>query len=156
MYYTILGVSTQYVIFCVGSFSPLTIVPTSDATYTAWLTAGNLPTPIQTLSQLQENYATMSAAQLVALYTAAVAVPYTVSDLQLILLFALNVFLNANGQLPVMIAAGSSTSLTGTQFGTFLATAANNYRTLRAAINAATTVTQLNAINVLAGWPSNP
>ena len=56
----------------------------------------------------------------------------------------------------VMIQGGTVTNLTGAQVGTFLAAVSNNYRTLVAQINAATTVAQVNAINIGAGWPANP
>jgi len=58
--------------------------------------------------------------------------------------------------LPKFIRAGTSTTVTATNVGTFLATIVDNYRTLRAQIAAATSFAQLNAININSGWPSNP
>jgi hypothetical protein len=69
---------------------------------------------------------------------------------------ALDTYLNTNFNLVAFIRAGTVTSVTGTQLANFLATINNNYRTLRAQIAAATTVAQVNAINVNSGWPSNP
>ena len=54
------------------------------------------------------------------------------------------------------IDGGTLTTLTGTQVGTFIASCANNYRTKKAAIAAATTSAQVLAIDVTTGYPSNP
>ena len=69
---------------------------------------------------------------------------------------ALDINLNNNFNLVAFIRAGTATPVTGTQVGNFLATITSNYRNLRAQIAAATTVAQVNAINVNSGWPSNP
>lgn len=78
------------------------------------------------------------------------------SECQAWLQSQLDALLDNNFDLKAFIRAGTATSITGTNVGTFLATICNNYRTLRASIAAATTVAQLNAININAGWPSNP
>ena len=62
----------------------------------------------------------------------------------------------ANFNLVTFIENGTVSNLTAAQVGTFLATIANNYRSLRAQIAAATTVAQVQAININSGWPSNP
>jgi hydrogenase maturation factor len=69
---------------------------------------------------------------------------------------ALDLLLDMNFDLKAFIRAGTSTTVTGTNVGTFLATICDNYRTIRASIAAATTLTQLNAININSGWPANP
>jgi len=68
----------------------------------------------------------------------------------------LDAFFDANFDLKAFIRAGSSTTVTGTNVGNFLATITNNYRTLRAQITAATTVAQVQAVNINSGWPANP
>jgi len=55
-----------------------------------------------------------------------------------------------------LIDGGTVTTLTGAQVAAFLAAVANNYRTLRAAIEAAPDATTLAAINIGTGWPANP
>ena len=62
---------------------------------------------------------------------------------------------NANFDLAAFIRNGTATGITAAQVGTFLATITNNYRTLRASIAAATTVAQVQATNIAAGWPAN-
>lgn len=52
--------------------------------------------------------------------------------------------------------SGSSTSVTATQFGQFWAAAINNYRNLKASIQAAPDAQTLTAINLGSGWPANP
>lgn len=69
---------------------------------------------------------------------------------------ALDAFLDANFDFKAFIRAGTTTTLTGAQVGTFIATIANNYRSLRAQIAAASTVAAVNAININSGWPANP
>lgn len=69
---------------------------------------------------------------------------------------ALDAIFSANFDLAAFIRSGTTVGITGVQVGTFLATITNNYRTLRAAIANATTVAQISAINVTAGWPNNP
>jgi hypothetical protein len=51
---------------------------------------------------------------------------------------------------------GTTTTMTGTQVGTYLAGVGNNYRSLKAQIKAAATVAAVNAININAGWPAYP
>jgi hypothetical protein len=68
----------------------------------------------------------------------------------------LDALLDARFDLKAFIRAGTTATITGAQVGTFLATITNNYRSLRSQISAATTVAQVNAININAGWPSNP
>jgi hypothetical protein len=69
---------------------------------------------------------------------------------------ALDALLDNHFDLTAFIRAGTVTTLTATNIGTFLATISNNYRTLRASIAVAADLTTLNAININAGWPSNP
>ena len=52
--------------------------------------------------------------------------------------------------------SGSSTTVTSAQFSAFWASAINNYRTLKASIQNAPDVANLNAINLGTGWPANP
>lgn len=63
---------------------------------------------------------------------------------------------NSHFDLAAFIRAGTATSVTDTQVGTFLATITNNYRSKRASIATAGTVAAVQAINIAAGWPSNP
>jgi hypothetical protein len=65
-------------------------------------------------------------------------------------------FLNQFFNFINFIDGGTLTTLTGTQVGTFIASCANNYRAKKAAIAAATTVAQVFAIDVTAGYPTNP
>lgn len=69
---------------------------------------------------------------------------------------ALDIAFDAHFDLAAFIRGGTATSITGAQVGTFLATIANNYRTLRASIANAANVTAVDAININSGWPSNP
>lgn len=69
---------------------------------------------------------------------------------------ALDALFDANFDLAKFIRGGTITTITAANVGTFLATIANNYRSLRAQIAAASSVAALNAININAGWPSNP
>lgn len=69
---------------------------------------------------------------------------------------ALDALLDNNFDLKAFIRAGTASSITAANVGTFLATITNNYRGLRAQIAAATTVAQVQAININAGWPNNP
>jgi len=69
---------------------------------------------------------------------------------------ALDTLFNANFDLAKFIRAGTATNVVAAGVGTFLATITNNYRSLRAQIAAATSVAQVQAININSGWPSNP
>lgn len=69
---------------------------------------------------------------------------------------ALDALLDNNFDLKAFIRAGSSTTVTGTNVGNFLATICDNYRSLRSQIAAAANLTALNSININSGWPSNP
>jgi hypothetical protein len=69
---------------------------------------------------------------------------------------ALDTLFDANFVLTEFIRNGTVTTVTGANVGAFIAQISNNYRTLRASIAAATTVAQVQAININAGWPSNP
>lgn len=69
---------------------------------------------------------------------------------------ALDALFDANFDLAKFIRGGTSTSITATNVGTFLATITNNYRSLRAQISTASTLAILNGINISSGWPSNP
>lgn len=55
-----------------------------------------------------------------------------------------------------MIDGGTQTNLTANQVSTYIAAVANNYRQIKAAINAAATVGALQAIDIAVGWPANP
>lgn len=55
-----------------------------------------------------------------------------------------------------LIRAGAVTNVTGTQHAAFMAAATNNYRTIRAAINAATSIAEVEAVSLTSGWPANP
>lgn len=52
--------------------------------------------------------------------------------------------------------AGAATTVTAAQFGAFCATAINNYRVKKAALLAATTQAELDAVDLTTGWPANP
>jgi hypothetical protein len=54
-----------------------------------------------------------------------------------------------------MIDAGTVT-ITNAQFTGYLVAVVNNYRTLKAEINAATTVQDVEAVSLASGWPANP
>jgi hypothetical protein len=69
---------------------------------------------------------------------------------------ALDALFDAQFDLAKFIRAGTSTTITATNVGTFLATITNNYRSLRASIAAAGTAAAVDAINVAGGWPANP
>ena len=63
---------------------------------------------------------------------------------------------DANFDLAKFIRGGTSTSITATNVGNFLAQITNNYRSLRASIANATTVAAVQAISITSGWPANP
>lgn len=69
---------------------------------------------------------------------------------------ALDDAFDKNFDLTKFIRGGTVTTITAANIGNFLATITNNYRSLRAQIANAATMTALNAININAGWPSNP
>jgi hypothetical protein len=69
---------------------------------------------------------------------------------------ALDALLDNNFDLKAFIRGGTSTLISGVNVGVFLATIANNYRTLRASIANAGSVATVNAININSGWPANP
>lgn len=69
---------------------------------------------------------------------------------------ALDVLFDGSFDLKAFIRAGTSTTVAAAGVGTFLAQITNNYRSLRASIAAAANVAAVNAININAGWPSNP
>jgi len=50
----------------------------------------------------------------------------------------------------------TTTNLSANTVGTYLANVGNNYRTKKAAINAAATVAAVNAVNINTGWPAYP
>lgn len=54
------------------------------------------------------------------------------------------------------VLAGSLNTVTVTQLNNFQVQIINNERTLRANIAAAATISAVNAIDLTAGWPSNP
>ena len=69
---------------------------------------------------------------------------------------ALDALLDQNFDFKAFIRAGTATGITGANIGTFLATITNNYRTLRSAIASASTVQNVQAVNINSGWPNNP
>jgi hypothetical protein len=69
---------------------------------------------------------------------------------------ALDALFDANFDLAKFIRGGTSTAITAANVGTFLAAITNNYRSLRANIAAAASVSAVLAININSGWPSNP
>lgn len=69
---------------------------------------------------------------------------------------ALDVLFDASFDLKAFIRAGTATTVAAAGVGTFLAQITNNYRSLRASIASAANVAAVNAININAGWPSNP
>jgi len=56
----------------------------------------------------------------------------------------------------VFIRAGTLTTVTATQFSTFMAGVTNRYRVIRQQINNATTVAEVQALALNTGWPANP
>lgn len=54
------------------------------------------------------------------------------------------------------IQAGTLTTVTGTQVANFIASAANNYRTIRQTINNAPSIAEVEAVVLTSGWPANP
>lgn len=54
------------------------------------------------------------------------------------------------------VKSGTNTSFTDAQYLALMAGNPRNYRTKRTAISAAATVAAVNAVDVTAGWPSNP
>ena len=140
----------------------MSFVPTTDATYQAWLVT--YPTSLVTLPTFTAIYNVLtqldlSAAQILQIFTAGAGVPMPVVDLKVVLQAALDAMFDAmfdtNFSLPGFIRGGMATGITAPQVGTFLATIMNNYRILRASISGATTVAQLQAVNIQAGWPAN-
>jgi len=69
---------------------------------------------------------------------------------------ALDTFFNDHFDLAKFIQQGTATTVTAANVGTFLATITNNYRSLKSQIAAATSILQVQGINVNTGWPSNP
>lgn len=69
---------------------------------------------------------------------------------------ALDALFDANFDLAKFIRAGTVTTITAANVGTFLATITNNYRSLRAQIAGAADLATLSAININSGWPGNP
>jgi hypothetical protein len=63
-----------------------------------------------------------------------------------------------DGQYDLRALADGNTAptLTSTNVGQYLASVGNNYRTLKANINAAANVAAVNAININSGWPTYP
>jgi hypothetical protein len=65
-------------------------------------------------------------------------------------------YLQAYLNLANFVDGGASQTVSGTAVANFLASLTNNYRSKKAAIAAATTSTQVMAIDVTSGYPSNP
>lgn len=118
-----------------------------DGTITFYADDGvTAPTTIaagQTGAQVQTAYVTYQGTWNFALFQA----------LQLAAAFA---YMRDYVSMAALIDGGTSTSVTATQFGTFWASVANNYRTIKASIQAATTSAQVAAISITAGYPANP
>lgn len=55
-----------------------------------------------------------------------------------------------------MIDAGTATNVSNAQFTTYLVAVLNRYRAIKAAINAAATVQDVEAVSLATGWPANP
>jgi hypothetical protein len=68
----------------------------------------------------------------------------------------LDALLDDKFDLVAFIRGGTNSFLTATNVGTVLATITNHYRSLRVQISSATSLAQLQAININQGWPSNP
>jgi hypothetical protein len=69
----------------------------------------------------------------------------------------LNALLEHKLDLVAFICAEANSSMDATNVATtLLATVADNYRSLRAQISAATSLGQLQAINIYQGWPRSP
>lgn len=84
------------------------------------------------------------------------AVSTSLPDLKAARQADLDGLLDANFDFKAFIRAGTATSVTAANVGTFLAQICNNYRTLRAAIASAADAGALAAINLNSGWPANP
>lgn len=113
---------------------------------------GTLTISCQSNSSTTTIAAGSTGAQITTAYQSIAPVSEGQTDLQT----QLDNLLDNNFDLVKFIRAGTSTTVTATNVGTFLATICDNYRTLRASIAAASTWAALNAININSGWPSNP
>lgn len=71
-------------------------------------------------------------------------------------LAALLAYLQNYLNLANFVDGGSSTGVTGTNVGSFLASLTNNYRTKKQAIQNASTSAQVWAVDFTTGWPANP
>lgn len=54
------------------------------------------------------------------------------------------------------IRAGTATNVTSAQFGSYVVGVLNNYRSIRASIQNATSVAEVEAVSLSTGWPANP
>ena len=113
------------------------------------------PTPAQIKAQRAALVAAAKARQQ-ANANAQAAYNATLAGAKVVAQANLDTFFDLNFDLKAFIRAGQNTAVTAAGVGNFLATITNNYRSLRAQINAATTVVQVQAININSGWPSNP
>jgi hypothetical protein len=84
------------------------------------------------------------------------AAPFTLVELKILKQQALDSLFDARFDLTAFIREGTATNVTANNVGSFLAAITNNYRTLRAQIAAAASISVLNAIDITAGWPNNP
>lgn len=69
---------------------------------------------------------------------------------------ALDSYFDGNFDPSAFVRGGTVTNVTAAQAGNFTAQWTNNYRKLRSQISAGTTIAIVDAIDVTAGWPSNP
>lgn len=87
---------------------------------------------------------------------AAAATFFPIADYRAAKQAQLDALFDAKFDLAKFIRAGTATAVTAANIGTFLAQITNNYRTLRASIAGAASVSAVNAIDATSGWPSNP
>lgn len=99
---------------------------------------------------------TLAAGSTQAQVDSAAASFFPVADYQAAKQAQLDALFDIKFDLAKFIRAGTATTVTAANVGTFLSQITNNYRTLRASIAAAASVAAVNAIDVTAGWPSNP
>ena len=101
---------------------------------------------------------TNDTTQMQALLTAVQSSPTTatLAYWQALTQTALDSFYQTNFNFDFLVRGGQSTTITGAQIGSAIATIVNNYRSIRASIAQASTIAAVQAINVTSGWPSNP
>lgn len=137
------------ILLCLLQLSPASAAMKINADGSATFTADDGSVAPQTVAKGQTQ-AQVDAAY--AAYQATWSLAYWQAQKQA----QLDAFYAANINLDAFIRGGTVTGVTATQVGTFLAQIVNNYRTLRASIAAAASISAVNAVNVQSGWPSNP